>query len=75
MKDDKQRIFDLVYEIVGEEGCGSACTASEIFQENGEWKLFLCGFLEPWPLGRTFEEVESRLKEYTDQGFGMGLST
>ena len=75
MKDDKQKIFDLVNEIVGEGGCGAACTDSEIFQEDGEWKLFLCGFLEPWPLGQTFEEVETRLKEYAHQGFGLSAST
>lgn len=72
MNDDKQKMFDLVSEIVGEGGCGAACTESEIYRENGEWKLFLCGFLAPWPLGQTFEEVEASLRAYTGHGFGLG---
>ncbi len=75
MKDDKQKIFDRVCEIVGEGGCGEACTDRDIFQEDGEWKLFLCGFLEPWPLGQTLEEVEASLREYANQGFGLGAPT
>ena len=74
MTNDKQRIFDLVSEVVGEGGCGAACTESEIYQENGEWQLFLCGFLEPWPLGQTLEEVEASLREYTSKGLGLGTS-
>ena len=74
MIDDKQEIFDLVMEFVGEGGCGAACTESEIYRENGEWQLFLCGFLEPWPLGQTFDEVEASLREYTGQGLGLGAS-
>ena len=75
MKDEKQKIFDLVYEIVGEGGCGTSCTDSEIFQEDGEWKLFLCGFMEPWALGQTADQVEASLREYAGQGFGLGAST
>ncbi len=70
-----RKICDLVSEIVGEEGCGAACTDSEIYQENGARPIFLCGFLEPWPLGQTLEEVEANLQEYTDQGLGLSAST
>jgi hypothetical protein len=72
MNDEKQRVYDLLYEVVGEGGCAGACSSSEVYQENGEWKLFLCGFMEPWPLGKTVDEVEARLREYADMGFGMG---
>jgi len=72
MNDSKQRITDLLYEIVGEGGCAGACSSSEIYEEDGEWKLFLCGFLEPWSLGKTPAEVEANLREYAGMGFGMG---
>jgi hypothetical protein len=72
MKDQKQEIYDLLYDIVGEGGCAGACSEAELYQEDGEWKLFLCGFMEPWPLGTTMDEVERSLREYTDQGFGLG---
>jgi hypothetical protein len=71
MNDDKQRIYDLLVDIVGEGGCAGACTESELFQENGEWKLFLCGFMEPWTLGKSVEEVEKNLRVYAEQGFGI----
>ncbi|MEJ2158258.1 MAG: hypothetical protein P8X96_23270 [Desulfobacteraceae bacterium] len=70
--DDRQKIYDLLYEIVGEGGCAGACSDSELYQEDGQWKLFLCGFMEPWPLGRTIAEVEANLREFAGQGFGLG---
>ena len=72
MKDQKQEIYDLLYDIVGEGGCAGACSEAELYQEDGVWKLFLCGFMEPWPLGNTMDEVESNLREYADQGLGLG---
>jgi len=74
MNDEKQRVYDLLYVIVGEGGCAGACSSSEIYKENGEWKLFLCGFMEPWPLGKNLTEVEASLKEYANMGFGVGNS-
>ena len=47
MNEEKQRIYDLLFEIVGEGGCAGACSESELYQEDGEWKLFLCGFMAP----------------------------
>jgi len=72
MKDETQRIYDLLYSIVGEGGCGVSCTDAEIFKEDGQWKLFLCGFMEPWSMGKTLLEVETNLREYANQGFGLG---
>lgn len=72
--DDHQKIYELLYEIVGEGGCAGDCTDAELYQEDGEWKLFLCGFMEPWPLGRTLAEVEASLKEYAGQGLGLGAA-
>lgn len=71
---DKQKIYDLLYEIVGEGGCAGACTDSELYQEEGQWKLFLCGFMEPWSLGGTMAEVEANLREFAGQGFGLGAA-
>jgi hypothetical protein len=72
MTEQKQEIYDLLYEIVGEGGCAGACSEAELYQEDGEWKLFLCGFMAPWSLGKSLDEVETHLREYVDQGFGMG---
>ncbi len=71
MNNDKQRIYDLLFEIVGEGGCAGACSESELYQEDGEWKLFLCGFMEPWTLGRTIPEAEKNLREYAAHAFGL----
>jgi hypothetical protein len=71
MNEEKRRLYDLLFEIVGEGGCAGACTESDLYEEDGEWKLFLCGFMEPWPLGRTVAEAEASLREYAGQGFGI----
>ena len=71
MNEEKHRIYDLLFEIVGEGGCAGACSESELYQEDGEWKLFLCGFMAPWSLGKTLTEVEANLREYAAQGAGL----
>jgi hypothetical protein len=71
MNEDTQRIYDLLYDIVGEGGCGVACTEAEIYREDGEWKLFLEGFMEPWPIGRNMGEVEANLRDYAGQAYGL----
>ena len=72
--DDRQKIYDLLHEIVGEGGCAGACTESELYQEDGQWKLFLCGFMEPWSLGSTLAEAEANLREYAGQSYGLGVA-
>ena len=67
---NKQEVYDLFYEIAGEDGCDGACTETELYEEDGQWKLFLCGFMEPWPLGNTLTEVASSLKKLAGAGFG-----
>ena len=69
MSGQNQEIYDLLYDLVGEGGCAGACSESELYQEDGEWKLFLCGFMEPWPLGKTVEEAKDSLREYAAAGF------
>lgn len=68
----KQEIYDLLYDISGEDGCDGACTEAELYEEDGEWKLFLCGFMEPWTVGKTLTEVETNLRHYASPGFGSG---
>ena len=70
-KDDKQKLYDLLYRFAGEAECGEACTDAQLYREDGEWKLFLCGFMEPWPLGKTVAEAEVKLREYARGGFGL----
>ena len=72
MAEDDREEEAALHEIVGEGGCAGACSESELFREDGQWKLFLCGFMEPWPLGETVEEAESSLREYAAEGFGPG---
>lgn len=72
MSDERQEICDQLHSVVGEDGCGVSCSETEFFREDGEWKLFLAGFMEPWPMGRTVAEVKSNLKEYAAMGFGLG---
>lgn len=74
MDDQNQQIYALFSDIVGEGGCAGACTEKELYHEDGEWKLNLCGFMEPWSLGQTLEEVEANLRDYASRGFGMGAS-
>lgn len=67
---ERDKIYDLLVAIVGEDACDDACGESELYQEDGEWKLFLCGFMEPWPVGKTLEEVEANLWKLAEPGFG-----
>ena len=71
MTDEQQRLCEIFNNVVGEAGCGVSCFEADIFKENGEWKIFLEGFMEPWPMGRTIEEFETNLREYAAQGFGL----
>ena len=61
--------YDFLHETVGEGGCAGACSESELFFEDGEWRLFLCGFMEPWPIGKTVDEAKEKLREYAEAGF------
>ena len=71
MIDEKAYLCRLLTETVGDVGCGVSCSDAEIFKEDGEWKLFMEGFMEPWPMGKSVEEFEANLREYTSQGFGL----
>jgi hypothetical protein len=68
---DRERILMTLKDVIGEEGCGVSCEQAEVFRDEEGWKFLLEGFMEPWPLGKTVEEAEARIKEYASQGFGM----
>ena len=74
MIDEKERLHSLLFELVGEEGCNGACTDAELYEEDGEWKLFLCGFMEPWSMGKTAAEAEANLRKFAHSGFEGGAS-
>ena len=70
--DEKQALQNYLYEIIGTDGCcGGVCRGDEIFKDNEGWKLFMEGFMEPWPLGKNVAEAKAALQEYADMGFGQ----
>jgi hypothetical protein len=71
MEEDRQQLYDLLYDIVGEAGCGVSCTEAEIYKEDGEWKFFLEGFMGPWSLGRTISDAKASLRDYAHQAYGL----
>ena len=60
-------------ETVGEQGCGGeTCDEADLFfDENEGWMFMMCGFMEPWKLGKTAEEARETLKRYGSMGFGV----
>ncbi|SPF43372.1 conserved hypothetical protein [Syntrophobacter sp. SbD1] len=68
----QQEIRQTLYQILGEEGCGIGCEddADIMYDEDG-WKLMLCGFMEPWKLGKTVDEARATLKELGSMRFGL----
>ena len=71
MIDEKQHLCQLLSEMLEDTGCGVSCSDAEIYKEDGEWKLFMEGFMEPWPMGKTVEAFEANLRDYASQGFGL----
>lgn len=69
--EDKKELLDYLAGIIGEEGCGVSCEGADIFQDEKGWNLMLCGFMEPWYLGKTIMEAKASIREYTSQGFGL----
>ena len=72
MNDEKEQICNIFHELIGEDGCGVSCSDAEIYKEDGQWKIFLAGFMAPWPLGATVAEVEASLRDYAGMGHGLG---
>jgi hypothetical protein len=56
---------------LGEEGCGVACDEADIVEGEQGWTLNLCGFMEPWQLGKSEAEAEASLKGLASMRFGM----
>ncbi|HSM75572.1 MAG: hypothetical protein PVI27_12060 [Desulfobacteraceae bacterium] len=68
---EKTEILDYLMTVIGEEGCGVACSEAEIFKDAEGWKMMLEGFMAPWPLGQTVAEAKERIREYAEMGFGL----
>jgi len=68
---EKEEILKTLADAIGKEGCGISCEEADIFRDEDGWKIFLEGFMEPWPLGKTVEEAKVRIREYASQGFGL----
>jgi hypothetical protein len=66
-----EEVRQVLMDVVGEEGCGVSCEEADIFQDEEGWKLKLCGFLEPWKLGKTDAEAKFHLRELADMRFGL----
>lgn len=65
-------IREALLKTAGEEGCGGeSCSEADLFHDDEGWKLMMCGFMEPWKLGKTVEEARQSLKEYRSMGFGI----
>ena len=85
--DETQEIMQTLYDTFGRDGCGLICCAPdlpeqsksgpvscepEIYKDESGWKIFMEGFMEPWPLGRTVEEAKATLIAYSHAGYGLG---
>ena len=71
MSGDRANILAGIELGIGKEGCGVSCEDADIFKDQEGWKLMLCGFLEPWFLGKTVDEAKAKIREYASQGFGL----
>ncbi len=69
--EDQQKIRDYLLDAIGEEGSGLVCEDADIFKDAEGWKLFLCGFMEPWKLGNNVSEARDTIKELAQARFGL----
>ena len=69
--EEKAELLSHLRSVIGKEGCGVSCEDADIFKDQEGWKLMLCGFLEPWFLGKTVDEAKAKIREYASQGFGL----
>jgi hypothetical protein len=67
----REELMRYLADVVGDEGCGGACDETSIFNDGEFWKLYLCGFMEPWHLGRTADEAKKNIESYARMGFGL----
>jgi hypothetical protein len=69
--EDERKIRDTLLDILGEDGCGMSCVEADITYDEDGWKFMLCGFMEPWKIGRTVDEARATLRELGSMGFGL----
>jgi hypothetical protein len=68
---DKEELMQVLYDGIGEEGCGVSCEEATLFKDGEGWKMALEGFMAPWKLGQTLEEAKASIREYARMGFGL----
>lgn len=68
---DRAEIVKFLSDVIGEEGCGVACSEAEVFEDEKGSNMMLEGFMEPWTIGKTVEEARASIKEYASMGFGL----
>jgi hypothetical protein len=68
---EREELMQVLYEAVGEEGCGISCEDATLYKDEDGWKMVLEGFMEPWKLGRDVEEAKAGIREYAKMGFGL----
>jgi len=69
--DEQTELINYLRQVIGEEGCCVTCNRDDIFFEDGQWKLKMENFIEPWVLGETVDQAKAKIKEYASMGFGM----
>ncbi len=67
----RDEIRQALIETVGEQGCGGeSCGEADLYYDEEGWKFMMCGFMEPWKLGKTVDEARESLKKYGSMTFG-----
>ncbi len=71
--DGASEIRQTLLETVGEQGCGGeSCDEADLFFDEKEgWMFMMCGFMEPWKLGKTVAEARDNLRRYGSMAFGV----
>lgn len=68
---EKEAILSTLMDAIGEEGCGMACEEATVYKDDSGWQLMLEGFMGPWKLGKTVEEAQTSIREFSKMGFGL----
>ena len=69
--EEHDELRQILFDVIGEEGCGISCEEANIFKDEEGWKMILDGFMAPWKLGATVSEAKASIKEYAAMGFGL----
>jgi hypothetical protein len=68
---DEEELMQVLYDALGEEGCGVSCEDATLYKDEEGWQMMLEGFMAPWKLGHTLEEAKASIRDYAAMGFGL----